>query len=353
MSNSRYECALNFINSNKEIIVKRIIVQKLKTTLACLVIAVAASEATSAPDDSNGYPLMIKHKFGTTVIEKKPERVASVDFGGADNLLALGVQPVAIRDWYGNFPRSVWPWAEALLEGTPAILKGDLNYEKIASTKPDIIIALYSGINRSDYEKLSLIAPVVAVPKGTGDYLMSWDDRALLTGKAIGKVAKAKEKIESINNKLSKIALSHSEWRGKTVSIATASSLGVTVYTSNDIRMRVMRAMGFFGAKSIDDLMKNPKEDFHVELSKEDFSPIDVDLLVWLSFDGNWGKVKEFAARPFLTVTREGRDVYAGGLLAGAFSHGSLLSLPYTINKIVPMIEAALDGDPNTHNDDR
>jgi iron complex transport system substrate-binding protein len=332
-------------------------IKKLKAVFVCAITIFIASEvmASSANNDYAGYPMIIEHKFGTTVIQKKPERVASLDYAGADDLLALDVQPVVIRYWYGNFLRAVWPWAEPLLKGTPSILRGSFNYEQIAAAKPDVIIALYSGIDKQDYEKLSLIAPVVAVPKGVGDYAMQWDDRALLAGKVIGKEAEAKEKIDAIHQKLAEVASHHPRWQGKTAAIAHASrgDGSSLAYTSKDIRMQVLEEIGFVTPKSVNALIGNLPQDYIVHLSAEDLSPIDADLLIWLSFDGNWDNVKKLAARPFLAVTQEGRDVYAGGEVSGAFSHTSLLSLPYAIERLVPMIEAALDGNPETHNDDR
>lgn len=108
--------------------------------------------------------MTITHKFGTTVITAPPARIASVDYAGADDLLALGIQPVAIRYWYGDYDVAVWPWAAPLLTGTPAILRRDLNFEQIAATEPDLIIALWSGIDQNEYAQLSQIAPVFAVP---------------------------------------------------------------------------------------------------------------------------------------------------------------------------------------------
>lgn len=37
------------------------------------------------------YPLTLEHKFGKSIIHEKPERVATVDWGGGDNLLALAI----------------------------------------------------------------------------------------------------------------------------------------------------------------------------------------------------------------------------------------------------------------------
>ena len=42
--------------------------------------------------------------FDTTVIESKPERVVSIGYTEGDYVLALGVTPVAVRDWYGDQP---------------------------------------------------------------------------------------------------------------------------------------------------------------------------------------------------------------------------------------------------------
>lgn len=305
------------------------------------------------PTLAQEFPLTIEHKFGTTIIPEKPERVASLDYAGADDLLALGVQPVTIRYWYGDYPRTVWPWAEPLLEAEPTVLRGDIDFEAVAASDPDIIIALWSGIAASDYDKLSLIAPVVAVPEGVGDYALPWDERALLTGRAIGRVEPAEEAVANIRDRLASAAGAHPDWAGRTAVVAHAWNGPATpgAYTSNDIRTQLLQQMGFESPESIDSLMPNGTE-FVVQLSPEDLSPIDVDLLIWLTTD-TWDSVRGIAARPFLTVTRDGREVFVGPEVTGAFSHASLLSLPYAIDALVPMIEAALDGDPQTHADER
>ena len=141
-------------------------------------LAILALALCAAPALAQDFPLTIDHKFGQTVIEAAPQRVASIDYNGADNLLALGVQPVMVRYWFGDYPRAVWPWAEALLTGTPEILKAELNFEQIAATDPDLIMAVYSGITAEDYAKLSEIAPVVTIPEGVGDYELGWQDQA-------------------------------------------------------------------------------------------------------------------------------------------------------------------------------
>ncbi|MFQ3231135.1 iron-siderophore ABC transporter substrate-binding protein [Reinekea sp.] len=296
------------------------------------------------------FPLTIKHKFGTTVIEEQPTRIASVDFTGADDLLALDVQPVTIRYWYGDYKRAVWPWAEPLLKDTPEILRGDLNIEQIASTNPDVIIALWSGIDQAMYDQLSLIAPVVAVPKNVGDYAMSWDDRALLTGIAIGKQNLAISLIEGINNQLADIAKKNPEWVGKTATMSNVRSDNIGIYSRHDIRAQLLSKIGFSVPKEIDSLTEG--ENFVVNISFEAIELLDADLVVWMAYSG-FDDIYKLTGRPFLNAAKEGREIFMGDQLASALSHASLLSLPFAIEQLEPMIKAALDGDPNTHKDNR
>ncbi len=53
----------------------------------------------------------IEHKYGNTEIRGVPGRIVSVGFNDQDPILALGVTPVTVRDWFGDQPNAVWPWA--------------------------------------------------------------------------------------------------------------------------------------------------------------------------------------------------------------------------------------------------
>ncbi|MEZ5252074.1 MAG: ABC transporter substrate-binding protein [Ilumatobacteraceae bacterium] len=118
------------------------------------------------------FPVTIEHKYGETTIEAEPMRVVSVGFGEHDNLLAIGVVPVAVRDWYGEQPYATWPWAQDELgDATPEVLSStELNFEQIAALEPDLILGIASGMTDSDYATLSAIAPTVAQPADYVDY---------------------------------------------------------------------------------------------------------------------------------------------------------------------------------------
>ena len=108
-----------------------------------LVISVRNSGvANGAP--TNG-PVTIQHRFGQTTIPEPPRRVVSAGFTEQDDLLAVGVVPVAVTTWWGDEPFEVWPWAQPRLgSAQPQVLSfydGGFQYDRIAALQPDLIVA--------------------------------------------------------------------------------------------------------------------------------------------------------------------------------------------------------------------
>lgn len=318
---------------------------QLRATLAGVVILLTGAGVTA--DDTEFYPLAIEHKFGTTLIPEQPERVATVDFGGGDNLLALGFQPLTVRYWFGEYDNGVWPWAQPLLEAEPEVLRGQLNFEQIAQTNPDLILAIRSGISAEEYEQLSKIAPVVAVPKGVGDYSLTWDERAMLVGRVLNKVTEAKARVEAIQKQLAEVKEDHPGWAGKTFAMATYWN-GVGVYSAEDTSVALMDKMGLSVMPAIEEMTE--EGEFYISLSEEKLPLIDADVLFWYTSDDAMQHIEALALRPKMRAYQEGREVFlpTNSDRNGALSYGTLLSLPVAISRLVPLIETALDGDPNT-----
>lgn len=294
------------------------------------------------------YPLTLEHKFGTSVIPEQPTRVATVDWGGGDNLLALGYQPLTVRYWFGDNEKGVWPWAQPYLDSTPEVIRGELNYEQIAKTNPDVIIAIRSGISKEDYQQLSKIAPVVAAPKGVGMYMLTWEERAQIVAKVVNKEQEAADLIASIKTKIQDVKQGHPDWPNKTLAMATYWNGSVGVYSPEDVTVRLKTELGLKVDPRIQALSE--KGSFYTTISEEQLPLLDADVLFWYTGEGAKEKIESLVLRPHLRAYKEGREIFlsTSSNLNGAISYGSLLSLPVAIDTLVPLIEQAIDGDPNT-----
>ena len=318
------------------------------TPAVALAAAFTAALASSVrPAAAQDFPQTFEHRFGTTVVEARPERVVSLDYGGQDDLLALGVVPVGQRFWYGDYPLGTWPWAqEALGEASFAMLEGDLNVEQVAALDPDLILAQYSGITEEQYGLLSQIAPVIAAEARFDDYSTPWDVRIRTMARAVGRSEEAERQVGAIEARLAQVAADHPEWQGLTAAVVTYWNDGPSAYTSEDPRAQILAQMGFVTPPAIDEAASD--NTFYVAFSNEDVAAFDADVVVWLDDGGAIQGAVDMPLRRTMRAHREGREAYADDLLSGAFSFSSLLSLPYALDRLVPQLEAAADGDPAT-----
>jgi iron complex transport system substrate-binding protein len=299
--------------------------------------------------DAAAFPVTIEHKFGSTTIDAEPQRVVSIGYNEHDFLLALGVVPVALRDWYGEQPNSVWPWAQDELgSATPAVLPStDLNFEQIASLEPDLIVGVWSGISVEDYELLSAIAPTVAQPDTYDDYGTPWQEQTMILGAATGRTAQAEAVVADVEGQIAAARDAHPEWQGQTAAVAFVTEDGPGAYASQDTRSRFMQDLGF----EIPDIYDSDDENsFYLQLSAEDVTALDVGALVWVvgTDEALEAILHQLPTRQSLAAYAEGREVFADLELSGAFSHSSPLSLEYVLERLVPEIAAAADGDPST-----
>jgi len=296
------------------------------------------------PALAQDFPQTFEHRFGTTVVEAEPERIVSLDYGGQDDLLALGIVPVAQRYWYGDHPLGTWPWAQdALGDARFAMIEGEINIEQVAALDPDLILAIYSGITTEDYALLSQIAPVIAAEEPYGDYTTPWNIRIRTMARAVGRSEEAEAQVTGIEDRLAQVAAYHPEWKGLTAAVGTYWNGAPSAYRSTDPRAQLLAQMGFVTPALID--AGGAGDSFYATFSNEDPSALDADVLIWLVDQGDLQGLLAMPLRKSLRAHQEGREVYADEVLSGAFSFASLLSLPYALDRLVPMLEAAADGD--------
>lgn len=133
-----------------------------------------AEEATEAPPEEPTAPptedaaetveeaaaaRVITHSLGETPIEGTPQRIVALEWTYAEDLLALGVQPVGVADLEGYH---TWVNAEPELADTVADVgtRQEPNLEAISALEPDLIIGV-AFRHEPIYENLTAIAPTL------------------------------------------------------------------------------------------------------------------------------------------------------------------------------------------------
>jgi iron complex transport system substrate-binding protein len=321
-------------------------------TLAVAAPVHGAAGATTTPGGttatgSDAFPVTIEHKYGSTTIESKPERVVSVGFAEHEGLLAIGVEPVGVRDWYGDQPYATWPWAQDELgDLQPAVIAADaLNFEQIAALQPDVIVGISSGMTDSDYATLSEIAPTIAQPADYIEYGTPWDVQLEINGLATGHSAEAAQAIAETKALFEDVRSAHPEWEGQSAAVAFIFDTP-GAYASGDNRPQALAELGLVTPPEFDELAG---DQFWFVVSNEEVGRLDADVIIWV-VDGDAGAaaIRDLPLRPSMPAFQQGREIVADPLVSGAFSHASPLSYPYFLERVVPELELALDGDPAT-----
>jgi len=291
------------------------------------------------------FSLEIQHRWGNTVIESVPKRVVSLSFAGIDTALALGITPIAYRAWLSGDQNGLWPWTAAQLPSTsaPVVFRGDIDIEAIARLSPDFVEALSSGITRAQYSALSKVTAVVPPTHESGDFEASWENMLITVGRATHRLSEAEQKIAEIEGRIAGVRTRHPDWIGKTMVVALPA--GPIFFSERDPRVKLLKRLGF----QLPDAAKQLAHGgFYTRVDRELTAPLDADVVIWLDFGAGLDALNTLKLRPGMRAFREGREVIADRELSAALSYASPLSIPYVLDRIVPMLEAALDGDPAT-----
>jgi len=285
---------------------------------------------------SAAFPVSIPHKFGSTTIEAKPSRILTVGWNDQDYVLALGEVPVSTREWFEEYP--TYPWVAPKLQGKPLpTFSAEINYEAIIKQQPDLIFAIYETVTKETYDKLSQIAPTVIQSGDYADEQTPWDVQTLTTGKALGKSAEAQALVDRVNAKVAEAKAANPQFAGKVLVEDYGPEKGQHwLVPGKDPRRALFDALGF-GVQEVAE-----------DVSEERLDLLDRDVLFI-----NGAAKKDMLTSPVFTrlkVVSEGRTLYTAfdTPVAGALSYSGPEALLYALDKLVPELRNATDGDPAT-----
>lgn len=319
----------------------------LLAVAAALLTACGSGGAAPSQNQSSGgaFPVTVEHKLGKTEIKSEPQRVVTLGLSDHDAVYALGIKPVGVIDWFKERPWGKWPWLKEKMGDTPPEIVGErdeYNVEKIASLKPDLILAQYSGIKKEQYDTLSQIAPVVAQVPGFEDYGAPMNEMAKLAGKALGKAAEMDAILNDMDARFKAARDKHPEWAGKTALVADSFQPGkFAVFAHHDPKMKFMLDLGFVMPEAV---RKEVGTSNVVEYSYERFDAVAADRLVWLT--DNQDAIEAVRKNDLYTrqdVVKNNHVLYLdyeNPPIGAAMSFNTVLSIPYALDSVVPKLEA-------------
>jgi iron complex transport system substrate-binding protein len=306
----------------------------------------------ASAEEATRYPVVIKHAFGTTTIARKPQRVATVAWANHEVPLALGIVPVgfAAANFGDDDGDGLLPWvAKQLSEmgaAKPVLFdEGDgIDFEAVAATQPDVILAAYSGLSQSDYDTLSQIAPVVAYP--VSPWATDWREMIRLNSAGLGMAPEGEALIKRIDGEIAQVAAGHPQLKGKSAMFVThldATNLSVVnFYTANDSRVKFFTDLGLTSPKSVAEATKPGQ--FAAGVSAEHVDAFDdVDIVVTY---GSQPLLKAMRADPLLArmpAVAHDAIVMLGRDPLGTASNPTPLSISWVMKDYADLLAKAAD----------
>lgn len=297
----------------------------------------------------NGFPVVIDHAFGRTVIESRPERVATVNWANHEVPLALGVVPVgfAAANFGDDDGDGLLPWVSARLAelgGTPPVLfdEGDgIDFEAVAATQPDVILAAHSGLSRNDYDTLSMIAPVVAY--SDGPWTTDWRDMIRLNAAGLGLAAEGAALIDRLEAEIAETA-APAGLHGKTAMFIThldATDLSVIrFYSANDTRVRFFADLGLRMPESVRTATQDGR--YSGEISAELIDRFDdVDIVVTYGTPELAERLRADPLAARMPAVANGALVILGNDPLGTGASPTPLSISWVLDDYVALLAAA------------
>ncbi len=176
---------------------------KLRSALAASLVAtgllISSCQAVLATEQEN--TLRIEHAQGTTQVPLNPKKVIILNPATLDNADALGIPVAGVPKNSAHLPAFL-----AKYQGEGYLNAGTLfepDYEALVNAKPDVILA--GGRAHDAYDKLSEIAPTLALDVDPQNFVASLTQRIEQLAALFDKQQQAKTLLTAFNAKIADI----------------------------------------------------------------------------------------------------------------------------------------------------
>jgi iron complex transport system substrate-binding protein len=314
----------------------------IAVTLSALALTACGGDDSDGSTDSAASPdpaaaaITIDHRYGSTTIDERPERVVAIDTQWTDVLIALGETPVG----YAEDPTvggEDFPWRGDELADSEALpIDAGIPYEQIAALEPDLIVITFGVQEESDYERLSEIAPTI--PSLTDAEVEEWQDIAVVAGEIFDDEDAAEAMIAEAEQASADLSAELPGLEGQTFAMANYVP-GDAIYVvsdPNDGASLLFEQLGLSITPTI--LAEAGGAAGRVELSLENISLLDSDVLVLFTNDTSPEDIPGYPSLPAVVSGAVAVLDYADVV---GLNTPTPLSIPYSLELIRPALEAA------------
>ena len=334
---------------------KSLILGAASLSTTALLAACGRSKSTSST--TSGKTISIKHVYGTTEVPADATKVATVAWANQDVLLALGIMPLGFskQTWGVTDGSGMLPWTKEKVDeltangaAQPKLFDDDggvkINPQAVNATKPEVILAVYSGMSKEEYETLSKIAPTVAYPKvawGT-----PWRETIAINATAVGKKTEGDTLVADLEKQVADAVAKHPQIKGKAAAFCYTAEGDATkfgYYTTADPRTAFLSDLGMKVPASVEKASKENASAFNVDISTENADSLnDFDLIVMYGTESDLAAMQANSLLSQVRAIKNGAVAFVGNSdpMAASTNPGPL-SIPWGIEKYVGLIATA------------
>ncbi|GAB4099979.1 iron-siderophore ABC transporter substrate-binding protein [Sinomonas halotolerans] len=260
-----------------------------------------AATGPSGSAAAGEFPKTIEHAMGSTEIEAKPVRIATLDASYTDAALALGAEIAAYttyRDGDESFPSYLGDVSALTKDAVNAGSLAEPSLDKILEAEPDLIVSAKVR-HEALYDQFGKIAPTIfSVTTGP-----TWKQNIVMLGDAIGKKDLAEELVAEYQERAKKV--------GEEILKKNPELTYSYLRFAGEDTARLYSSKSFLGEIMADAGIPRPKgqpdsqEKILVPLSQEQLPAADAGLVIVSAFgqdtaEGEKSRTqqKEFMANP-------------------------------------------------------
>ena len=280
----------------------------------------------------------IEHRYGTTELAERPERIVSLDPQWTDVLIALDAPPAGyIPDPNVDGGTMPW-WGDALADAAAIEATDSLPYEQIAAARPDLIVVTYFAEDQAAYDRLAEIAPTIATL--SDNQVDTWQDITEAAGRVLGAEDEAQALVDDVDGQVAAVAEELPGLDGKTFVLVNyvPNDAFYIVSDPEDGANVLFDQLGMEISPTV--LEAGDGVSGRVEISLEQAELLDADVL--LLFTGG-ADPEGIVGYDELPAVQAGSAAVLDYVEVIGLNTPGPLSLPYALDAIRPTLAAAAE----------